>query len=218
MGGGRDDKRRSDEGRGEDDARHKDRGRDDGRGNDGTISTHDESKRNGGAGAGSRKGGRRDDARWGDEGRGEDVTRHEDCGQDYRRGDNGTITTSYEAKGKEAHARGRRRRADATTSAGAARDGGRMTHVTRTADETTDEATTTKRKGTETQARRRGASDETVWCGAPTLHPRPGRTHFGRRKGKRGKEQGGRGGIGSGGKDGGRTRQQFPERRGTRRG
>ena len=70
-------------------------------------------------------------------------------------------------KGTEAQAWGRGRRADATTSAGAARDGGRMMHATRTADETTDEATTatstrkTKRKGTEAQAQRRGAADET---------------------------------------------------------
>ena len=61
-----------------------------------------------------------------------------------------------------AQARGRGRRADATPSAGAVRYGGRKTHATGTADETTDEATTTKRKGTETQARRRGAAAETA--------------------------------------------------------
>ena len=35
-------------------------------------------------------------------------------------------------------------------------------HATGTADETTDEATTTKRKGTNTQAQRRGAAYETA--------------------------------------------------------
>ena len=72
-----------------------------------------------------------------------------------------------ERKGAEAQARGRGRRADATTSAGAVREGGEMTHTTRTVDETTYKATTatstrkTKRKGTEAQAQRRGAADET---------------------------------------------------------
>ena len=157
-GRGFDDKRRSDEGRGEDDASHRDRGRDDGRGYDGTIAIPDEAKGNGGAGAGARKGGGRDDKCRRDEGREEDVARHKNRGREYVRGDDEPSQLPTKQKGKEAQARGRVRRAEATTSAGAARDRGRKTHATRT----TDEAMTTKRKGTETQARRRREADETA--------------------------------------------------------
>ena len=48
------------------------------------------------------------------------------------------------------------------THAGATRDEEGTLHATGTADKTTDEATTTKRKGTKTQARRRGAEAETA--------------------------------------------------------
>ena len=66
-GSGRDDAHWSDEGKGEDVARHEDGGQDYGRGDDGTIPTHDEAKGNGGAGAGARKGDGRDAERWSDE-------------------------------------------------------------------------------------------------------------------------------------------------------
>ena len=46
-----------------------------------------------------------------------------------------------------------------------------------------------------------------VWCGVLTSHPRPGRTHYGRRRGYRGREQGGIGGSGGRGKDGERSPQ-----------
>ena len=65
-------------------------------------------------------------------------------------------------KGKAALARGQGRGANATTHAGATRYEGGTSHAKGTADETTDEATTTKRKGTKTQARRRGAAAETA--------------------------------------------------------
>ena len=65
-------------------------------------------------------------------------------------------------KGKAALARGQGRGEDATTHAGTTRDKGGASHATGTADETKDESTTPKRKGTKTPARRKGAAAETA--------------------------------------------------------